>query len=50
MPNVKIGKCAIVGAGTVVTKDVPDFTVVAGILAKPIKRIDITKDEHVIEI
>lgn len=30
MPNVKIGKGAIVGACSVVVKDVPEFTVVAG--------------------
>ncbi len=30
MPNVSIGPCSVVGAGSVVTKDVPPFTVVAG--------------------
>ena len=43
MPNIKIGKGAVVGAGAVVTKNVPDFTVVVGILAKPIRKIDISK-------
>lgn len=40
LPDVRIGKGAVVGAGSVVTKDVPDFTVVAGIPAKPIKKIN----------
>jgi acetyltransferase-like isoleucine patch superfamily enzyme len=36
MPNIRIGPNAIVGAGAVVTKDVPPDTVVAGCPAKPI--------------
>lgn len=31
MPNITIGKCSIVGAGSVVTKDVKPFTKNAGI-------------------
>lgn len=41
MPGVVIGKCSIVGAGAVVTKDVPDYTVVAGVPAKYIKTISV---------
>ncbi len=40
MPNVRIGPNSIVGAGAVVTGDVPPDTVVAGNPAKPIRTID----------
>lgn len=39
-PGVTIGENAVVGAGSVVTKDVPDNCVVAGVPAKVIKRLD----------
>jgi acetyltransferase-like isoleucine patch superfamily enzyme len=35
--NVKIGNGAIVALGSIVTKDVPDYAIVAGIPAKIIK-------------
>lgn len=38
-PGVVIGKYAVVAAGAVVTKDVPDHTMVAGVPAKPVKKI-----------
>ena len=31
LPGVTIGDCCVVGAGSVVTKDVPAYTVVAGL-------------------
>ena len=40
LPNIQIGKCCIIGAGAVVTHDVPDFSVVAGVPARIIKTID----------
>ena len=40
MCGITIGEFAIVGAGAVVTKDVPPRTVVAGVPAKVIKKID----------
>lgn len=38
LPNVRIGKRAMVGANAVVTQSVPDFAVVAGVPAKIIKQ------------
>ena len=40
LPGVSVGKYAIVGAGSVVTKDVPDYTVVVGNPAKTVKKLD----------
>ena len=40
MPGVTIGKHSIVGAGSVVTKDVPPDVVVAGVPAKIIKKLN----------
>jgi acetyltransferase-like isoleucine patch superfamily enzyme len=50
LPNVRIGTGAVVGAGSVVTKDVPDFTMVAGVPAKEIKKIDISKEETLADV
>lgn len=38
--NVRIGKHCVVGANAVVIRDVPDYTVVAGVPARPIKRLN----------
>ena len=40
LPNVVIGRNAVVAANAVVTKDVPDYAVVAGVPARIIKRLD----------
>lgn len=43
LPGVCVGKYAIVGAGSVVTKDVPDYAVVVGNPAKVVKTLDPSK-------
>lgn len=39
-PGVTIGQYAVVAAGAVITKDVPDYAVVGGVPAKVIKYLD----------
>ncbi len=46
MCGITIGKNAIVGAGCVVTKDVPDDTVVAGNPAKILKKTNDIKEQR----
>ena len=41
LPNVIIGEGAIVGAGSVVNRNVPPFTIVAGVPARPIRKLSI---------
>ncbi len=43
LPGVTVGKYAIVGASSVVTKDVPDYAVVVGSPAKIIKYLEPSK-------
>lgn len=46
LPGVCIGKHAIVGAMSVVTKDVPDYAVVVGSPAKVVKELDPSRFEN----
>lgn len=45
LPNIKIGRGAVIAAGAVVTKDIPDFEVWGGIPAKKISDREL-KDPH----
>jgi UDP-2-acetamido-3-amino-2,3-dideoxy-glucuronate N-acetyltransferase len=40
LSGIVIGRFALVGSGSVVTKDVPDFTLVYGNPARPLGRVD----------
>jgi acetyltransferase-like isoleucine patch superfamily enzyme len=40
LPGVTIGRHVVVAAGAVVTKDVPENTIVAGVPAKVIKKLE----------
>jgi acetyltransferase-like isoleucine patch superfamily enzyme len=39
LPEVTIGKCSVIGAGSLVTKDIPSYSVYAGIPARLIKKL-----------
>lgn len=45
LPNVTIGPNSVIGAGSVVTKDVPPNTVVAGVPAKVICSLEHYKEK-----
>ena len=44
LPDVTIGEGAVVGANSVVTRDVPPYTIVAGIPAKKVKSVNVPWD------
>lgn len=50
LPGVTIGDECVVGASTVVTKDVPDNSMVVGVPGKVIKKVSLDKNTHVKEI
>lgn len=45
--NVSIGKHCVIGANSVVTKDIPDYSIAVGLPAKVIKQYDFEKKEWV---
>jgi acetyltransferase-like isoleucine patch superfamily enzyme len=49
LPGITIGRGVTVGAGSVVTKDVPPFHCVAGNPARIIRRIEINSPEPLLE-
>jgi acetyltransferase-like isoleucine patch superfamily enzyme len=40
LPGVKIGKCSVIGAGSVVTADVEPYSIYAGVPAKKIRCLE----------
>lgn len=49
LAGVTIGRGVTIGAGSVVTKDVPDFVVVAGNPARVIRKIDANAPDPVLD-
>ena len=39
LPGITIGKYAVIGAGSVVTEDIPDYTVAVGNPCKPVRKL-----------
>ncbi len=47
MKGTRIGKHAVIAGGSVVTKDVPPYTVVGGNPARPLRRYDAASQQWV---
>lgn len=45
LPGIHIGKHSVLGAGSVVTKDIPDYSLAVGNPARVIKQFDFVKSE-----
>ncbi len=46
LPNITIGEGAVVGAGAVVTKDVSSYTIVVGVPARVIKKVEVGNESR----
>lgn len=40
LPGITIGKCSVIGSGSIVTKDVPPYKIAVGVPARVIKEIN----------
>lgn len=47
LPGVTIGRHVVIGANSVVTKDIPDFSVAVGVPARVVRRFDESRQEWV---
>lgn len=47
MPGVTIGKKCVIGAGAIVTKDIPDYSIAVGNPARVIKEYDFEEHEWI---
>ena len=46
LPGVNIGRFAVIGAGSVVTRDIPDYTVAVGNPCRPLRKINERDKEY----
>ncbi|MBK6732484.1 MAG: hypothetical protein IPG60_16520 [Bacteroidetes bacterium] len=40
LPNIVVGNNVVVGAGSVVTKDIPDYSLVVGVPGRLVKKLN----------